>query len=386
MDHLDELPFDSSIFTLGDSPGTRRWTTSILRIHSFICWAVLLAACGEVQSNVIVDGAVTGDGTCVPESDAAFCLRTGKTCESQTASDNCGLSHTADCGTCASGEGCVVGVCQSPVCTSFSYSSAPLAAFDQANHEEVMAAATPDGQTLMYLHSDSSDDESSGCGEFLAMVADETTPGSGIYTSYDATTTLAALGLNIAAESFALASDGRTLIARTSDAKKLVSVTRSGSGQTDFGMESTADFAAINATIAANAGTIRAPVLSADGLQLLYTVNNVGAGTDGTYSAVRDSTAHPFPAGTLLPSPAADDEFAVGISSDRLTLFMFKSFASVVLTRTSTNGPWINPNAPAAAPTIGGWEHKPLADCARLVGMSSTGGCQNEDIFVFTRQ
>ncbi|MEO6774388.1 MAG: hypothetical protein ABI467_15435 [Kofleriaceae bacterium] len=350
-------------------------------IYTFICAAVL-AACGQVKSNVIVDGAAAGDGdgACVPESDAAFCLRTGKTCESQTAPDNCGLSRTTDCGTCAGGDGCVVGVCQAPVCTSFSYTSTPLAAFDHPSLEEVMAAATPDGQTLMYLHSPT------GCGSFVAMIADETAPGSGIYTSYDATATLAALGLDIVAESFAFASDGRTLIARTSDAKTLVSVTRSGPGHTDFGTLSTADFAAINATIAGNAGTLRAPVLSADGLELLYTINNVGVGTDGTYSAVRDSTAHPFPAGRLLPSPVADDEFAVGISSDRLTLFMFNAFTSAVLTRTSTNGLWVNPNAPAAAPAIGGWEHKPLADCAHLVGMSSQGGCQNEDIFVFTRQ
>jgi hypothetical protein len=64
---------------------------------------------------------------------------------------------------------------------------------------------------------------------------------------------------------------------------------------------------------------------------------------------------------------------------------MFNSFSSVVYTRKSTNGLWINPNAPAAAPSIGGWEHKPLADCAHLIGMSSPGGCANEDIFVYTR-
>ncbi|MEP7247874.1 MAG: hypothetical protein ABI885_29885, partial [Gammaproteobacteria bacterium] len=91
-------------------------------------------------------------------------------------------------------------------------------------------------------------------------------------------------------------------------------------------------------------------------------------------------------AGTLLPSPVAENEFAVGISSDRLTLFMFHAFSSVVYTRKSTNGAWVNPNAPAAAPTIGGWEHKPLADCANLIGMSSPGGCGTEGIFNYTRQ
>jgi hypothetical protein len=334
-----------------------------------------------VEQSSIVDGATSNgrDAACVAESDAAFCTRIGKSCESQTATDNCGMPRTIDCGTCADGDGCVVGVCQMPVCSSFNYTSAPLSAFDTASSEEVMAAATPDGQAVMYLHA------SGSCGTFSAMVADETAPGSGVYTPYDATATLSGLGLKIAAESYAFASDGKTLIACTSDSKKLVSVTRSGAGKTDFGQLSATDFAAINATIANNAGTVRAPVISADGLELLFTINNVGAGTDGTYSAVRASTAQPFPAGTLLPAPAGTNEFAVGISSDRLTLFMFNSFSSVVYTRKSTNGLWINPNAPAAAPSIGGWEHKPLADCAHLIGMSSPGGCANEDIFVYTR-
>jgi hypothetical protein len=37
-------------------------------------------------------------GGCEPESDAAFCVRIGRSCGTQTAPDNCGLSRTAVCG------------------------------------------------------------------------------------------------------------------------------------------------------------------------------------------------------------------------------------------------------------------------------------------------
>jgi len=43
---------------------------------------------------------------CVPESDAAFCSRLGKTCGSVTAADNCGASRTASCGACPAGQSC----------------------------------------------------------------------------------------------------------------------------------------------------------------------------------------------------------------------------------------------------------------------------------------
>jgi hypothetical protein len=74
------------------------------------------------------------------------------------------------------------------------------------------------------------------------------------------------------------------------------------------------------------------------------------------------------------------------ISSDRLTLFVFDGFTSRVLTRLSTTAQFTNPNAPAAPPQIGGWDHKPLANCAKLIAMSSPGGCANEDVVVLTRQ
>lgn len=43
---------------------------------------------------------------CVPESNAELCARLGLTCEGVTATDNCGDTRTADCGTCTGQQSC----------------------------------------------------------------------------------------------------------------------------------------------------------------------------------------------------------------------------------------------------------------------------------------
>jgi hypothetical protein len=61
---------------------------------------------------------VCGTG-CVSESDAAFCTRLGKDCDSVTDLDDCGQSRTADCGTCPINQQCgakVPNVCGSTTC------------------------------------------------------------------------------------------------------------------------------------------------------------------------------------------------------------------------------------------------------------------------------
>jgi hypothetical protein len=219
------------------------------------------------------------------------------------------------------------------------------------------------------------------------ILADETAPGSGTYTPQDVTTQLASLGMFIGQEGYAITADGLTLIGKSMDGKSWMTTTRSAIHQLDLAPASTTDFAAINATIASNGGQFVGPVISADGLEFFYAITQADANTNGIYSSVRASTALPFPAGTRLPPPVQDDQYVASESADRLTLFLFKPFQSDVLTRSSTSGAWTNPNAPAAPPAIGGWDHKVLADCVHLVGVSSTaGGCANEDSYVFTRQ
>ena len=56
----------------------------------------------HMDSAIGVDAA----GACIAESDVKFCVRTGRSCGSVVANDNCGQIRTVDCGQCASGQYC----------------------------------------------------------------------------------------------------------------------------------------------------------------------------------------------------------------------------------------------------------------------------------------
>jgi uncharacterized protein YjbI with pentapeptide repeats len=49
---------------------------------------------------------ITPSGSCTSESTASFCARRGKNCGSVTGTDNCGVTRTYTCGTCATGSVC----------------------------------------------------------------------------------------------------------------------------------------------------------------------------------------------------------------------------------------------------------------------------------------
>jgi hypothetical protein len=343
---------------------------------------VVVLGCGNVSR-----GEPDAAGGCEPESDEAFCSRIGKTCEAHSAPDNCNVSRTVDCGTCAGGQGCVVGVCQTPVCQGYNYTVANAGAtFSRPGIEDGVNAATPDGRVIVFHQTPS--DSGASCRAFQILVADETAPGA--YVARDANPVLAERGLFIGQNAFAITADGLTLVAQTADRKRWVTTTRSALHVLDFGAPSDADFVAINATLTEERSFFLAPVLSSDGLELVYTIYDVTSQVAySTYASVRASTSEPFPAGTRIEMPQPDPEnytYATGISSDRLTLFVFYGFAGRILTRSSTSGTFVNPNSPAPPPQIPAWEHKPLADCSVLVAMNSPGGCQNEDVVFLTRQ
>jgi hypothetical protein len=323
--------------------------------------------------------ATVPDAPCGAESDTAFCARIASACEKHTAKDNCGVQRTVDCGGCTGGQGCVVGTCKTPVCTTFNYTSTPISTFTRPGIEDSIGAVTPDGQVILYIKSVST------CREFHLVVADETAPGSGAFTLRDVTAAFDTLGLYTGQDGHAITTDGLTIITRSADSKRLLSTKRSAINAVDFGPASARDFDQINAQVAGNAGTFWAPVISADGLEFFYTLTGVAAGTDGIYSSVRPSASVPFPAGTKLQA-TAPYPFATGVSSDRLALFVFDSFRGRVLTRNSTSRPFTNPNSPGDPVAIPSWQHKPLADCSKLVAMTSPGGCQNEDVIIMMRQ
>ncbi len=297
--------------------------------------------------------------------------------------DNCGASRSANCGTCPTGMGCVVNVCQTPVCTTFNYQAVAFAPFSRSNAEDDVIAASESGQTIAYVQA-----PAGGCGSYAVLLADETAPDSGVYTSRDITSWLVANSMfKGTGEMAGLSGDGLTLIGFSSDQTAIESAKRSALQLIDFGSPTTADFVTINGFVAGTAGKFRAPQISADGLELYVTINGISTAADGIYRSVRSSTSVPFPGPQRVAVLTSDYEFVTGISSDRLTLFVFKGFGGFIFSRMSTSAEFANPNAPSAPPSIGGWEHKPFGDCRTLVGIGSTaGGCKNEDVYFFYRQ
>jgi hypothetical protein len=297
------------------------------------------------------------------------------------------MQRDIDCGACGNGQGCVLGECKTPVCSSFSYGTPTnVTAFTQAGIEDSMGAVTPDGKTVLYIKT-----KAGVCGSYGLIVADESaTPGA--YNQQDATSFLQGAGLFTGQDGYAITSDGLTIITTTTNRKALAAIKRPARDSIAFANPSSTDFAAINATIgAADAGQILSPNLSADGLEFFYTViGYTGSDTDknGIFNSVRTSTTVPFPAPTKMPAPINDPAHGslTGVSSDRLAVFVFFNYQTRIFTRTSTSKPFENPNGSDPPPALPGWSYKPLADCSKLIGMYSPGGCQNEDVVSLTRQ
>lgn len=338
------------------------------------CLMLYLSACGSVAPT-----AGKADAGCIAETDAEFCARIGNACESHTAPDSCGTPRTVDCGACANGQGCVVGVCKTPVCTSFNYNTTPIPQFARSGIEDGLATATSDGQVILWLKSTST------CGAFQLTIADENSPGSGVYTPHDTTGIFNALGIFVGGVSYGITRNGLSILMRSVDGKRLLKARRSALNAVDFTIDANIDFDNVNAQLTGKGGTFGAPVISDDELELIYTIENSSPTSNEIYSSIRGSKTVPFPAGTKIMA-AAPYPYATALSSDRLALFVNDMYQGRVLTRKSTSLPFVNPNAPGPPPSIPNWIHRPLTDCSKLIAMASPGGCQNEDIVLMTRQ
>jgi hypothetical protein len=351
-----------------------------MRVVILAVW--LLAACGSVNETKVDARSVdTPPDVCVPETDAELCSA-AMGCERKDFTDKCGVARSVDCGACTGGMGCVVGTCKTPQCgPSFTYTSAPFPNMSRSGVEDSIGGATPDGQVILYVQTNTT----TGCGAYHLIVADEVTPGSGTYTQRDVFTTFTSLGLFNGQDGYSITADGLTIVAMTSDRKAFKTTKRSAINMVDFGTASDADFVNINATTVGNNGIFRSPTLSADGLEFWYSLLNSNG--EAPYFSVRASTSVPFPAPTVAPAPVSSSATPSGISADRLALFIWDgSFQGKIFTRKSTSDPFSNPNGSNPPPTFPGWAHRPISNCAKLVGMSSPGGCANEDVNILTRQ
>jgi hypothetical protein len=318
------------------------------------------------------------DGHCVAETDQEFCVRLGKNCETVSGDDNCAVPRNVNCGSCTGGTACVDRVCKIPVCSSFTFSSAVFAPFSATGTSDFAIATSARGESILYGQSAAPD-----CSMVVTYLADEITPGSRTYTSRSISAWLDAHLLTAQA----LSGDGLTLITLSRDYKSFQLSHRSALQLLDFDAPSTIDFKAVNAMLAGTTALFRGGVISADGLEFCYTLFGGGTAVDGIHCSKRIVTSSRFATGTRLIGVDAAYTDVTGISSDRLTLFVFKPWAGFVFTRTSTSAEFSNPNAPNAPPQLAGWQHKPLADCTTLLATDAVaGGCVSQDIVFQTRR
>jgi hypothetical protein len=253
-------------------------------------------------------------------------------------------------------------------CTALaSAAGAVIDALSEDGVQDIPAAITPTLSTVLIQRSDI-------CTTFALLVADASGPDT--FQIVDATTALASLGLDPAAErTLALTADGLTVIGVTADRLQLSATTRSGVGLIDFGAPDSTAFAAL---AAADGQTLLDPVLSSDGLAFYFTLLDDNPDVAGVYESVRASVADPFPAATRMPAAVQQAGIVTGISSDRLFLFLEKNFAMSGLRRTSLEAPF---DIPVAG--LPGFRGRPTADCAALIASCTSAGCAGEDICRF---
>ena len=292
--------------------------TATLKNGATVTLTVTLSAATELPDMTPPPDMATADMTCVPESDTEFCARLGKSCESVTGNDNCGMPRTVtSCGTCgAAAPACVGNVCSVPVCsTVFATSGTNVTAVSVAAVQDDLLGASTTGDSLLLLRP-----ASGTCGVNTLFIADATTSGS--MAAYNVQNINALAGFQKAEETMTLTGDGLTIIGTDATAKAFTTSTRSAVGMTDFGTAATGPFASINTAILASGGTASWPVLSSDGLAFYYRIGGATASTDnGIYEAIRASSSASFPAGTKMPAAVQAFDGVSGISTDRMTLF-----------------------------------------------------------------
>jgi hypothetical protein len=245
--------------------------------------------------------------------------------------------------------------------------------------QEALLGASASGGTLLFLRANW---QCVWNGARSLLIADEIRPGSLDYHTQDLTGLPALAPLSRVEETITLSADGLTLIGVPSSGPSFLVSSRSAVGRTDFSALAVGPFAAVNASLPPSPAWVMWPILSADGLAFYYQIFGAAdASRNGTYEALRPSTSVPFPAGTKMSPTVQAFDGVSGVSSDRRTLFVARSFGTTLLTRPSLSDPF---SAPASStPPGGAYRVVPVAGCSLLVGTCEPGGCQNEDICVW---
>jgi hypothetical protein len=220
-------------------------------------------------------------------------------------------------------------------------------------------------------------------GTYTGFIADQTSTGGLTSTSTFNVQQLPMIaGMDYTGEEQStLTSDGLTIIATNTAHTSFVAATRSAIGSNAWVVNGSNDY--VNITVAAPA-SVNYVYISPDDLALYYNVQgSTTLSQNGIYESVRPSTSVPFPAGTMMNATVQANLYVTATSIDRMTLFLqTNNFGTVVLSRTSLQQQFANPNTPNAAPTAPGYRIRPLANCQTLVGTCNYG-CSNEVICIY---
>jgi hypothetical protein len=246
--------------------------------------------------------------------------------------------------------------------------------------QSALLGASESGGSILYLEATST---CVGGGSSL-VIADEAVAGTPPYVLQTIGTLASLAGFLRTEETMTLTADGLTIIGIGTGARSFLTSTRTAVGMIDFSTAAVGPFAFINAAIPPSPATLALPVLSHDGLEFTF---SVGGTTDttisGIYDSVRATTNAAFPAATKLTGAVQTFDGITGLSSDRLTAFVMKSFGTKILTRTSLTDAFAVP--PMSTPPFQAARVVPIKGCATLIGTSEPGGCPAEAISTWAK-
>jgi hypothetical protein len=343
------------------------------------------ASTPDVITTPDASDAAKPDGPCVTESNVDFCKRLGKTCEGLTANDNCGVSRTVtSCGVCTlDGGACIDNVCKTPACNgSYAGTGTTIPSLNLPSVQAAMLGVSGDGASVLFLRG------VQGCllNTTPLKIADATSvnlPTPPTYVVQDIGSLPALAGMTRQQQSMTLSPDGLTIIGVGVGDQTFLESKRSAVGQTDFSVAAAGAFNTVNASLP-QGGKFTLPVISADGLAFYYSIYNAqNAALNGIYEATRLQTNVPFDAGTKMPAIVQNYDGITGISADRMTLFVTKSFNATILSRASVTQPFATSNI---APPTSASRVQSIATCGYLFGTCAPGGCPAESICIWARK
>jgi hypothetical protein len=245
--------------------------------------------------------------------------------------------------------------------------------FSVKDKQDALTGISSDGKSVLLHRRD--------CAGFDWTIALVELPGP---TTLDLTKLPALAELDPEEGYITMSSDALMVVGTDRTHTKLLSSSRSARHRDDFAPLAPNAFAAI--TVEAPA-TIFRPVLSQDGLELFYTVQDPKERLERRlwlrYTR-RASTSDPFPPGEPVGDEFHNMPYVTGFSADGLTIFAGETYGLAMFSRNSRDEAFRNPNSPTSPPQVSGFRSRPVGDCTTYVG-TCTSGCNGEEVCFYSR-